>query len=76
MLKETLANHIIDSFKNEFAVANLMLEQEGIDKLSVSTVDSIINIIDVVIKNQISEPKNSKKENLFNILKEEAVRAA
>lgn len=62
MLKETLANHIIDSFKNEFALANLMLEQEGIDKLSVLTVDSIINIIDVVIKNQIDEPKKPKSK--------------
>ena len=74
--KKISGPRFIDSFKNEFALANLMLEQEGLDKLSVSTVDSIINIIDVVIKNQISEPKNSKKENLFNILKEEAVRAA
>lgn len=76
MLKETLANHIIDSFKNEFALANLMLEQGGLDKLSVSTVDSIINIIDVVIKNQIDESQKNKKENLFDILKQEAVRAA
>jgi len=76
MKKDILANHIIDSFRNEFALTNLMLEQEGVGKLSALTIDSIINIIGVVIKNQIDESGDSKKENLFNILKEDAVRAA
>ena len=65
-----LKEEIINSFRNEFTQANLTLEQSGIETVSQNTINSIVNIIDTIISNQIEQTPN---ELTLNQLKKDAV---